>query len=97
MPIYWGDTITPQVFNPERIILLEATGLDDPNLSKAIDKVAFVVTQLEENATFRKMWFSRPLLQPEAPVWVEKWVANLSSLTARARVKRAEGGSGASR
>jgi hypothetical protein len=85
IPVYWGDLPTIQVFNPSRILFLDAAGLDDPKLPKALDGILATILQLERNASFRREWFSRPLLNPGASEWVESWVENVTGLINRAR------------
>lgn len=63
VPVYWGDTIDPEVFNQERILVFKGNNME-----------ALVATMraLEQNSTFRAEWFSRPILQPTADAEVNR-------------------------
>jgi hypothetical protein len=88
VPIFWGDIPTSEVFNPSRILTLNVSGPDDPNLSIAVENLRQTIIQLEINSTFRDAWFKKPILMPGAPSWVEMWVTNVIELINRARILR---------
>lgn len=88
VPVFWGDTPTIQVFNPDRILFLDVHGPDDPKLPGEVEKLLKTVIQLEVNKSFRDVWFSRPILTSSAPAWVKSWVSNVSDLINNARLRR---------
>ena len=72
VPVYWGDyPLDAAVFNPARYITLASGSREageDVNSS-----VLMTITRLEEDASFREWFFSRPVLQPGAQLWVDSW------------------------
>ena len=64
VPIYWGDVpMDPQVFNPRRFIFYDGTD----------GSVVDVVNALENDNSFRDMWFDEPILVPGADQWLHLW------------------------
>ena len=66
VPVYWGDPIDTEVWNPARVIFF-----DGGNEAE----VLALMRELQENATFRAAWFAQPVLAPTATSWVEGWCA----------------------
>ena len=64
VPIYYGDPLTPRVWNPSRILRFNGT-----NTAAIID----TLRTLEEDTSAAKLFFSAPPLLPTAIVWLEEW------------------------
>lgn len=71
VPIYWGDPLDDEVFNPARVILFNGT-----------DGVPVLETirRLEEDAQFRQNWFASPILAAGADKWLGAWVTRAAGL-----------------
>ena len=75
VPIYWGDSIDAQVFNPRRVIVYDGSN----NAS-----VLATVYSLEHDAQFREAWFSSPALAAGADSWLTAWSQQAGQLLKRA-------------
>ena len=71
VPIYWGDPLDSEVFNPVRVILFNGT--DGAPVLEAIRR-------LEEDAQFRQNWFASPILAAGADEWLSAWVTRAAGL-----------------
>jgi hypothetical protein len=71
VPIYWGDAIDTEVFNPARVIVFDGTNAD---------AVLEMMRMLQDNRSFRENWFRQPVLAPTAGAWVKGWCAEASRL-----------------
>lgn len=66
VPIYWGDPVDVQVFNPARVLVFNGSNGAD---------IVEAVRRLESDEGFRRRWFSEPVLSPTADSWIEGWCA----------------------
>ena len=66
VPIYWGDAIDTEVFNPARVIVFNDTNADS---------VLATIRRLQEDDRFRSAWFREPALAPTADAWLKEWCA----------------------
>ena len=72
VPVYWGDPILEELWNPRRILFLgDIREFDstEPNISSVLD----TVQKLELSGEFRESFFKEPVLAPEAEQWVGAW------------------------
>ena len=79
VPIYWGDAIDAEVFNPARVIVFNGSNAE---------AVRDTMRRLQEDAGFRAAWFSQPILAPTAGAWLEAWCAEAVSMFRAAAVAR---------
>jgi len=71
IPIYWGDSIDEEVFNPARVIIFD--GYNE-------ESVVSTVLKLENDQDFRINWFSQPILAPSAPRWLQAWCHSAANI-----------------
>ena len=64
VPVYWGDPIDEEVWNPERVIFFNGSNEDE---------VVGTMRRLQDDEDFRTAWFARPVLAPSAATWVRSW------------------------
>jgi hypothetical protein len=79
VPIYWGDAIDAEVFNPARVIVFNGSNAE---------AVRDTMRRLQEDAGFRAAWFAQPILAPTAGAWLEAWCAEAASMFRAAAVAR---------
>lgn len=79
IPIYWGDAsfiinnAAGDILNPDRILFYH-NDIDNNNTAE----IAMKINRLITDESFRKEWFSKPLLAPNANDWLQAWVGKLS-------------------
>jgi hypothetical protein len=66
VPIYWGDAIDTEVFNPARVIIFDGSNAD---------AVLETMRKLQDDEVFRANWFRQPVLASTAHTWLESWCA----------------------
>ena len=71
VPIYWGDAIDAEVFNPARVLVFDGT-----NGEAVLD----TMRRLQDDEGFRAAWFAQPVLAPTAGKWLEAWCAEAARL-----------------
>lgn len=89
VPVYWGDTLDPGVFNPHRLLRL------DGNMTELMRRVQ----RLEDDAEYRREFFSHPVLAPTAQAWADAWcgLAGEHAAWAVARMRAQRGAAGVTR
>jgi hypothetical protein len=63
VPIYWGDSLERDVFNPARIL----------RFNGSFSAVVFAAMRLETDAAAADAFFAQPVLMPTAQAWVDEW------------------------
>jgi hypothetical protein len=73
IPIYWGDPLLEEVWNPKRVLVLDDNdgieSLRKPNISFILTAISL----LEESKAAQDAFFSEPILAPHAEKWVGQW------------------------
>ena len=63
VPIYWGDSLERDVFNPARIL----------RFNGSFSAVVSAAMRLETDAAAADAFFAQPVLMPTAQAWVDEW------------------------
>ena len=63
VPVYWGDAVEREVFNPARIL----------RFNGSFASVAAAAARLEASAAAADAFFAQPALMPTAQAWVDAW------------------------
>ena len=90
VPVYWGDPVDDNVFNPKRILQLKDDGGGELDIVSLIARARL----LETDAVARTSFFSEPILQAGANAHITAWCERVGSIFAKSlalkvpRIKR---------
>ena len=73
IPIYWGDPLLEDVWNPKRVLILsDNEGIESPR-NPNITSLLNTISRLELSRAAQESFFSEPILAPRAERWMEEW------------------------
>jgi hypothetical protein len=77
VPIYWGDSFDPDVWNQQRLLTFEG------NMTQLLESVIKLETDIEA----RNQFFQQPILQPGAATWHSEFCTQLTAQIRRVATK----------
>ena len=80
VPVWWGDPIDDEVFNPARVLVLRDAGGGDLDMAALVARAR----ELETDAAAREAFFAQPILAPTANDYMERWCSRTSALLKKA-------------